>query len=526
MRSDKSSRRPGPCRRARRPRAAVRRRPGQVPQSDLGPVLPARRRRSVPDDRRPVLAVPRLQGTRRRRRPVPDPLERSRPTRPEQPSRPERPRLPLETDRRMSSTRRRDYPLELAAMLTGRRLGQRRTAVDLGSQEPRGLRQLRLRRRQALSGHPPWMIWGEPSRRRKLPAAEAEQPGRAADLRRISRSRPTAPSSRPDRRNIVIGGMTLNGGTLKPPQVVECMKLKNGRPPRMDLWGDNPFDARYPASRRRHRSGASAASTTSTPCTTKSPATTGAATARSLRLWISEWTIVSDRPLQLFSGFYVSRKAQAQRLKRRIHDRGTDALRRRHGLVHAAGRAPRRRAKQAGWGLLDAAGNPKPSFFAYKSTALAASSCGPLKLVVYAGKIVDAMREAWTDERLDDLNERVGELGRRMDNGFNQVRDEIRSLDLKIDSPRSALSTQRSTRRSAPSTPRSTRRSTPSTPRSTRRSVTSIHKIDSRTDSLRAEMKSEFLAVRGELASLHRLMVQLTGGVIVTIVATQIASRL
>jgi hypothetical protein len=91
------------------------------------------------------------------------------------------------------------------------------------------------------------------------------------------------------------------------------------------------------------------------------------------------------------------------------------------------------------------------------------------------------MREAWTDERLDDLNERVTELGRRMDDGFNRIHEDIRSLDTKI---------------------------------------------DSKVDGLRLETKSEFAAVRSELASLHRLMVQLTGGIIFTIVVTEIASRL
>lgn len=108
-----------------------------------------------------------------------------------------------------------------------------------------------------------------------------------------------------------------------------------------------------------------------------------------------------------------------------------------------------------------------------------------MKCFVYAGKIVDAMREAWTDERLDDLNERVGELGRRMDEGFNRVHEDIRALDAKVDA-----------------------------------------KIDTRIDGLRLETRAEFAAVRAEIASLHRLMIQMTGGVIFTIVATQIAESL
>lgn len=38
---------------------------------------------------------------------------------------------------------------------------------------------------------------------------------------------------------------------------------------------------------------------------------------------------------------------------------------------------------------------------------------------------MDAVRERWTDERLDDLNEKVDELGRRMEAGFAEQRREM-----------------------------------------------------------------------------------------------------
>jgi hypothetical protein len=115
-----------------------------------------------------------------------------------------------------------------------------------------------------------------------------------------------------------------------------------------------------------------------------------------------------------------------------------------------------------------------------------------LKPFVYGGKMMNTMRKAWTDERLDDLNERVGEMGRRMDDGFHRVNEEIGGVRGEIGLLRTYLD----------------------------------GKIDMKVDGLRTETKTEFSAVHAELASLHRLMVQLTGGVIVTIVATQIASRL
>ena len=104
-----------------------------------------------------------------------------------------------------------------------------------------------------------------------------------------------------------------------------------------------------------------------------------------------------------------------------------------------------------------------------------------LKLFVYAGKIVDAMREAWTDERLDDLNERVRDMGRRMDEGFTRLDAKIDGLSLAVDSK--------------------------------------IDRLDSKIDGLRAEMRTE-------LRSLHRLIVGFGGTLITAIVADMILGRL
>jgi hypothetical protein len=37
-------------------------------------------------------------------------------------------------------------------------------------------------------------------------------------------------------------------------------------------------------------------------------------------------------------------------------------------------------------------------------------------------------RDAWTDERLDDLNERVAGIDRRMEAGFAGIREEFRAV--------------------------------------------------------------------------------------------------
>lgn len=68
-------------------------------------------------------------------------------------------------------------------------------------------------------------------------------------------------------------------------------------------------------------------------------------------------------------------------------------------------------------------------------------------------------REMWTDQRLDDLNERVASLDRRMEAGFAEMREEFRAV--------------------------------------------------------RTEMRSEFQAVRGEMASMNRTLIQtMVGGFI------------
>ena len=99
-----------------------------------------------------------------------------------------------------------------------------------------------------------WMIWGEPSRQHnfepltpaprfaRLDAAQQVAPhlyARILDaaygaLKSVSRS------------NIVIGGMTYTTGDISTQQWIENMRLPDGRPPRLDMYGHNPFSFREP----------------------------------------------------------------------------------------------------------------------------------------------------------------------------------------------------------------------------------------------------------------------------------------
>lgn len=207
-----------------------------------------------------------------------------------------------------------------------------------------------------------WMIWGEPARLENFRPMRRNSP---VGPRRYARILDAAYGAlkQAHHGNVVIGGMTLNGATLMPTQFARWMKLPNGRPPRMDLWGHNPFDGRFPNLadppigrfrgfndldtfhreirayyRRGHR---------------KVP-----------RLWISEWTVLSSRPSSIFLGFHVSLRQQARWL------RAAFRIARRTPYVAGMGwftlLDQPRRLGSANWGLLHANGTPKPAFNAYK----------------------------------------------------------------------------------------------------------------------------------------------------------------
>ena len=86
-----------------------------------------------------------------------------------------------------------------------------------------------------------WLIWGEPTKNSSF------RPRKGA-ARRYARLLDTAYGAlkRLDRRNLVIGGNTFTVGDSPPLRWIQQLKLPNGRPPRMDLFGHNPFSARRP----------------------------------------------------------------------------------------------------------------------------------------------------------------------------------------------------------------------------------------------------------------------------------------
>jgi hypothetical protein len=207
-----------------------------------------------------------------------------------------------------------------------------------------------------------WMIWGEPSRVENFRPMVRNQP-QGAEIYAGILDRAYGALKQASPSNIVIGGMTLNGGTVMPPQFLQWMKLKNGRPPRMDLWGDNPFDARFPRLADEPLGMYRGFNDIDT-LHSEIKAVYSAGHRKVPKLWLSEWTIVSDHPLPLFSGFFVSRQEQAIRLKAAYQIASQTPYVAGLGWFTLMDQLPSE--GNARWGLVQADGTPKPAFYAYK----------------------------------------------------------------------------------------------------------------------------------------------------------------
>lgn len=106
-----------------------------------------------------------------------------------------------------------------------------------------------------------WMIWGEPNRQ---PNFRPLTPSRTGPLNAEQASAPRLYGRILDeaykaiksvnKKDLVIGGNTYTAAgkdSISTYQWLRYMKLPNGRMPRMDLWGHNPFTFRIPKLRSR-----------------------------------------------------------------------------------------------------------------------------------------------------------------------------------------------------------------------------------------------------------------------------------
>ena len=217
-----------------------------------------------------------------------------------------------------------------------------------------------------------WLIWGEPSRAqnfrpltpetrdRSLTKKQAQAPRRYAQMLDAAYVALKTTS----RENLVIGGNTVTVGDISPRNWIRNLELPNGKRPRLDLYGHNPFTARRPNLR-------------------KSPLGHGFADfsdldtlagwldrylpqrGRRLRIFISEFLVPSDHASHEFD-FHVSQATQADWLKRALRiARGWSRIYT-FGWYSLYDEPPNRAGNQTNRGLIDRRGTRKPSYYAFR----------------------------------------------------------------------------------------------------------------------------------------------------------------
>ena len=163
-----------------------------------------------------------------------------------------------------------------------------------------------------------WMIWGEPSRSQNfkpfviqpfntpITAAQKRAPRRYARLLDAAYGQLKAQR----RSNIVIGGNTFTIGEIRPLDWVRAMRLPNGRRPRMDFYGHNPFTTRSPNLSNPPSRGALVDFSDLARFDKQLQRYLGRPLHKTIKLFLSEFTIptAADREFN----YYVSQRTQAR----------------------------------------------------------------------------------------------------------------------------------------------------------------------------------------------------------------------
>lgn len=209
-----------------------------------------------------------------------------------------------------------------------------------------------------------WQIWGEPSIKSHFsPLGRKSGPRFYARMLDASYVALKALS----RANLVIGGNTITGGDVKPLDWIRNMKLPNGRVPRMDMYGHNPFSPRKPKlSQDPVKKGTADTSDLDTMLGWLDTYLHKGKRNRKLKLFIGEWTIPSDHAGALF-GFWADRATVAKYLSAALK------IARRNKRIYTLGwytlydEQPNGMGSQNNWGLLTPSGDRKPAYFAFRN---------------------------------------------------------------------------------------------------------------------------------------------------------------
>jgi hypothetical protein len=212
-----------------------------------------------------------------------------------------------------------------------------------------------------------WMVWGEPSRTPNFnPLIKAVPFAKLNTVQQVAphvyaRLLDTAYDALKglNRANLVIGGMTYTTGDISTQQWIENLRLPDGKPPKLDMYGHNPFSFREP-------NFANPASPLQQVDFSDLPRLAhlvdrylGRPRNRHPKLFISEWTVPTNVDYEF--NFYVDPSVQARWIASAM--RLAEGWSRLYdvGWIHLYDEPP-----ISSGGLLYADGTKKPGYFAWK----------------------------------------------------------------------------------------------------------------------------------------------------------------
>ena len=217
-----------------------------------------------------------------------------------------------------------------------------------------------------------WMIWGEPSRSNnfkplvkqplgaRLTKAMQRAPRRYARLLDAAYGQLKAQRS----SNLVIGGNTYVTGEVRPGAWMRSMRLPSGRPPRLDLYGHNPFGYRNPDLRNPPSAQGLVDFSDLGRFDREVQRTLGRPLRKRIKLFLSEFTVPTAPDIEF--NFHVSRATQAKwitsafRVSRQL--KNVAAL----GWIHLYDDPPVSGMQVVNGGLMTHDAKKKPGYFAFK----------------------------------------------------------------------------------------------------------------------------------------------------------------
>ncbi len=233
-----------------------------------------------------------------------------------------------------------------------------------------------------------FMVWGEPHRipnyglpvtgdPKPGPPKAGERPGSilprtTAELRRVIGGYARmvdatyARLKALNRSNLIIAGNTTTDGDMDPFNFIKWMRLGSGKPPRMDLFGHNPFGTRGPDITKPmlRRATADMSDLDDYQPWVKRWMQRSGRNGK-LRLFISEYTAPTDVASFEF-GYHVTRAVQAKWLRQAWNVAKRERLYG-FGWIGLYDVAVRADGGESRTGLIDAAGVHKPAYDVFKS---------------------------------------------------------------------------------------------------------------------------------------------------------------